>query len=79
MKKDVDYYMSLNYKIEVEKGEEIGYVLWCPELPGCITCAETLEEGWLMIEDAKECWFASMLEDDQLTISEPYMELKASS
>ncbi|MCL2697143.1 MAG: type II toxin-antitoxin system HicB family antitoxin [Oscillospiraceae bacterium] len=69
--KDLDYYMSLNYKIEVIKAEEgEGYALHCPELRGCITCAETLEHGFEMIEDAKKCWFTACLEDG-IPIPEP--------
>jgi len=64
MEKNLDYYMSLSYKIEViPDTEEGGYTLHCPELPGCITCAETLEHGFEMIEDAKKSWFAACLED----------------
>ena len=34
MKKDFDYYMGLNYKIEIiPDTEEGGYALSCPELP----------------------------------------------
>ena len=61
--KDLDYYMSLDYEIEIMEDEE-GYALRCPELPGCITCAETLEEGLIMIEDAKLCWLTASLEDN---------------
>ena len=69
--KDLDYYMSLNYKIEVIKEEEgEGYVLHCPELPGCITCADTIEHGFEMIEDAKVCWLEACLEDG-IKIPEP--------
>ncbi|MEG1658935.1 MAG: type II toxin-antitoxin system HicB family antitoxin, partial [Oscillibacter sp.] len=64
MKHSLDYYMNLNYKVEVLKGEDTdGYVLHCPELPGCITCGETVEEGLHMLEDAKKCWFSACLED----------------
>lgn len=64
MEKDLNYYMSLPYRVEVIPDEEEGgYALRCPELPGCITCAETLEDGFLMIEDAKKCWFTTCLED----------------
>jgi len=71
MKKDLDYYMGLNYKIEViEDKEEGGYALSCPELRGCITCAETLEQGFEMIEDAKKCWFTACIEDG-IPIPEP--------
>jgi len=71
MNKDLNYYMSLNYKIEIiEDKEEGGYALRCPELRGCITCAETLEQGLEMIEDAKRCWFEACIEDN-MQIPEP--------
>lgn len=69
--KDLNYYMGLNYKIEVLKAEEdSGYVLNCPELKGCVTCADTIEQGLEMMEDAKKCWFSACLEDN-IEIPEP--------
>jgi len=71
MKKDLNYYMGLNYKVEVvADSEEGGYVLSCPALKGCITCAETIQQGFEMIEDAKENWFIACLEDN-IPIPEP--------
>jgi len=71
MKKDLDYYMGLNYKIEVTQDkDEGGFALQCPELRGCITCADTIEDGFKMIEDAKRCWFTACLEDG-IPIPEP--------
>ena len=71
MNKDLAYYMNLSYRIEIIKEqEEGGYVLHCPELPGCITCAETVAEGMEMLEDAKKCWFTACLEDG-VPIPEP--------
>lgn len=71
MIKDLNYYMGLPYRIEiVREQEEGGYVLHCPELPGCITCGETVQEGLEMLEDAKKCWFAACLEDG-VPIPEP--------
>jgi predicted RNase H-like HicB family nuclease len=71
MIKDIDYYMGLSYRVEVVKdAEEGGYALHCPELRGCITCADTLQEGFQMIEDAKKTWFAACL-DDGAPIPEP--------
>lgn len=71
MIKDLNYYMGLPYRIEIVKEqEEGGYVLHCPELPGCITCGETVQEGLEMLEDAKKCWFAACLEDG-VPIPEP--------
>lgn len=69
--KDLNYYMSLNYRVEFLKEEEgDGYVLHCPELPGCITCAETIHEGLKLLEDAKRNWFSACIEDG-INIPEP--------
>lgn len=71
MTKDLAYYMNLPYRIEIVKEqEEGGYALHCPELPGCATCADTVEEGLKMLEDAKRCWFTACLEDG-VAIPEP--------
>ena len=64
MNKTFEYYMGLNYKIEIiEDKTEGGYALNCPELPGCITCADTVHEGLELIEDAKKCWIEACIED----------------
>jgi len=71
MSKDLNYYMSLPYRVEVvEDKKEGGYALHCPELPGCMTCADTIELGFRMIEDAKRAWFSACLEDG-IAIPEP--------
>ena len=49
MNKDLDYYMSLPYRVEVIPDEEEGgFALHCLDLNGCMTCAETLEDGFKM-------------------------------
>ena len=64
MNKDISYYMDLPYRMEVvEDKEEGGFTFYCPELPGCMTCAETLAEGFQMLEDAKRAWLTACLED----------------
>lgn len=69
--KDLNYYMGLDYKIEIiPDNEEGGYALRCPELSGCVTCAENIQEGIKMLEDAKKCWFTACLEDG-IKIPEP--------
>ncbi|MCL2018825.1 MAG: toxin-antitoxin system HicB family antitoxin [Oscillospiraceae bacterium] len=71
MNKDLSYYMGLNYRVEVIKDkEEGGFALRCPELTGCITCADTIEHGLEMFEDAKKCWFTACIEDN-IPIPEP--------
>lgn len=71
MNKDLNYYMGLNYRVEVvEDKKEGGYAFSCPDLRGCITCAESLEIGFKMMEDAKKSWFTACLEDG-IAIPEP--------
>lgn len=63
--KDLDYYMNLNYKIEVVKEEsEGGYVISIPELKGCITSADNIEKGMELIEDAKQEWIKAAMESE---------------
>ena len=47
-----------------------GYVASYPELPGCLTCADTLEEVITNAIDAKKAWLKTALEDSD-TIQEP--------
>ena len=44
--KTLNDYMALPYRLEiVEDQEEGGYVVSYPDLPGCITCGDTIEEA----------------------------------
>lgn len=71
MNKDLAYYMSLPYRTEVIPAEdEGGFALHCPDLAGCATCADTLEEGFKLLEDAKRSWFTACLSDG-IPIPEP--------
>ena len=57
-------YLLLPYKMEVEQDTyEGGYVVSFPDLPGCITCADTLEEAVAAAQDAKAEWIAAALEE----------------
>lgn len=71
MVKNLEYYMDLPYRVEVvEDKKEGGFALHCPELPGCMTCSATVEQGFAMIEDAKRSWFTACIEDG-IAIPEP--------
>ena len=54
----------------VEDKDEGGYVASYPELPGCITCGETIENAVTNALDAKKAWIEAALEDG-LEIHEP--------
>lgn len=56
--------MALAYKMEIiEDKDEGGYVVSYPELPGCITCGESISEAIANAEDAKRAWLEAALED----------------
>ena len=62
--KPLEYYMNLPYRVEViEDKEEGGYALHCPELNGCMTFADNIEEGFRLIEDATPIPEPMRLED----------------
>lgn len=62
--KNLAYYMRLPYRVEVyPEPDGTGYTAVIPDLPGCMTCADTLDELWDMIEEAKEGWLELSLED----------------
>ena len=60
----IEYYMSLPYRVEIHpEPDGSGYTAVIPELPGCMTCADTLQEHWSMVEEAKRGWLELSLED----------------
>jgi antitoxin HicB len=69
--KNLDYYVNLAYSVRIyPEPDGNGYTAEIPELPGCITCADTLEELWPMVQDAKRTWIEGSLEAG-LAIPEP--------
>ena len=71
MAKTIDEYMKLQYRMEIVPDiEDGGYVVSFPDLPGCLTCVETLDKAVDAANDAKREWIAAALEDD-LNIPEP--------
>ncbi|MGD8239243.1 MAG: toxin-antitoxin system HicB family antitoxin [Armatimonadota bacterium] len=68
--KDLDYYMKLPYAIELRQYEDGAWFARIPELRGCMTEADTLEEAMDMIRDAQREWIAACL-DDGTPIPEP--------
>ena len=57
--------MKLSYKMEIyEDPDEGGFVISYPELSGCITCGETIEEALEMAKDAKREWIRAAIEEN---------------
>jgi len=67
MMKTPNDYLIMNYRMEiVEDKDEGGFVVSFPELPGCITCGETVESAVANALDAKNAWL-----EDGIEIHEP--------
>ena len=77
-KKNLTYYMSLPYKMElIPDLEEGGYTVCYPDLPGCLTCGDTVEEAFNNAMDAKKEWIKAALEEG-IEIDEPCTEENSS-
>ena len=73
--KSLEYYMSLPHRLEIiPDAAEGGYGARYPELPGCITCADTLEKVVENAQDAKKEWLIAALEEG-IQIPEPQPEI----
>ena len=64
-------YMKMPHKLEIiPDADEGGFVASYPELPGCLTCGETVESAIANANDAKRAWLEAALADG-LEIAEP--------
>ena len=55
----LEYYLALKYPISIYPEDE-GYTILIPDLPGCITQGETLEEAIESINEARELWIETV-------------------
>lgn len=73
--KTVNDYMELPYRMEILPDVyEGGFVISFPELPGCITSGETIEDAVRNAQDAKREWFTAALEDGTMIIEPQELE-----
>ncbi len=69
--KTLDFYMSLPYRMEIIPDvDEGGYVVKFPELPGCITCCDSMSDIAEISADCKRQWLLAAIEDG-VDIPEP--------
>lgn len=54
----------------VEDSDEGGFVASYPDLPGCISCGESVEAAAANAQDAKRAWLEAAMEDG-IAIREP--------
>lgn len=69
--KTLNEYLKMSYPMTiVEDKDEGGFAVSYPDLPGCVTCGETLEIAVRNAKDAKKAWIEAALEDG-IKIKEP--------
>lgn len=62
--KTLNDYLAMSYRMEiVEDKDEGGFVVSFPDLPGCISCGETVESAVANAMDAKKEWLVAALEE----------------
>lgn len=52
----LSYYLDRQYPVRLVADREGGYAATFPDLPGCLTQGETIEEAVAMAEDARRGW-----------------------
>jgi antitoxin HicB len=63
--RDLKFYLDLRYPITIHPDPDGGYVAEIEELPGCMTQAETIDEAFKAIEDARQVWINGTYEMGQ--------------
>lgn len=62
-------YMTTPYRMEiVEDKDESGFVVFYPDLPGCITCGETIESAVANALDAKQVWLEEYFQNNDCEV-----------
>lgn len=61
-RKPLSYYLSLAYPFRVDADPEGGFVVSFPDLPGCMTQADSVEAIGPMAEEARQLWIETEYE-----------------
>ena len=61
--KNLEYYVSLPYTIEMIREDEETWFARVLELPGCMTEGDSAEDAAAMIMDAMTAWIETALDD----------------
>ena len=72
IKSKVEEYMKKKYKMEIVE-EDDGFAITYPDLSGCISIGDTVEEVLKNGDDARREWFYAMIESGE-SIPEPSEE-----
>ena len=62
--KSVEYYLGLEYSFNAIADPDGGYAIVFPDLPGCMTQVESLDEIPYMAEDVRAGWLETVYDND---------------
>ena len=68
--KDLNYYLEIKYPFTVVQEDDGSYFIEYPDLKGCFTTGDTLEETVQLSKDAKKAWIETALAEN-IVIPEP--------
>jgi predicted RNase H-like HicB family nuclease len=75
LKLHMTHYVAI---VEEEEGKAVG--VWFPDLPGCVSAGDTLDEAMQNVAEALELWAGAMIESGQkIPPPRSLTELKADS
>lgn len=69
--KSVEYYLGLEYSFNAIADPDGGYVVVFPDLPGCMTQVESLDEIPYMAEDVRVGWLETVYDADPDSVPLP--------
>ena len=69
--KSVEYYLGLEYSFNAIADPDGGYAIMFPDLPGCITQVESLDEIPYIVEDVRAGWLETVYDTDPNNIPLP--------
>lgn len=64
-RRTLDEYLNLRYSINIIADPDSGYVIVFPDLPGCMTQVESLDEVAPMAEEVRRLWIRTAYNDGQ--------------
>lgn len=67
----LEYYLSLKYPMSIYPEDDGAYTVIIPDLPGCMSQGETLEEALENINEARELWIETVYNSGKKPISLP--------
>ena len=74
--KSLEYYLSLKYPMSIYPEDERGYTIMIPDLDGCITQGDNLEEAIGNIDEARELWIETVYYSGKKEIPLPSRRIK---